>query len=118
VAAERGNPTHTLIRHGYQTSWESHLMRLVTGRTPDQPGDEDGVGDAVEKFRTKEALPKREQGKINYAPADSVWAFLPPEVEAFAINRARGKALPLMAHSSAQTSSRRVERFDLVALAF
>jgi len=106
VVAERGNPTHTLTRHGYQTGWESQLMRLMTGRTPDQPEDEDGVRDAVQKYRAKEALPRRSQGKINYANADSVGAFLSPEVEAFAINRARGKARPLMAHSWAQTTSR------------
>lgn len=107
VNAEHDNPTHTFTRHGYQTGWESQLIRLVTGRTPDQPEDEDGVRDAVQKYREKEALPKRERGKINYAKANSVGAFLSPEVEAFAINRARGKAAPLMNCAFAQTIHKR-----------
>jgi hypothetical protein len=106
VAAEKGNPTHTFTRHGYQTGWESQLMRLVTGRTPDQPEDEDGVRDAVQKYRDKEALPKKEQGKISYAAADSVGAFLCPEVEEFAITRARAKAAVLMQNRFAQTQSK------------
>ncbi|WP_213958118.1 hypothetical protein [Variovorax sp. dw_954] len=102
----KGNPTHSITRHGYQTGWESQLMRLVTGRTPDQPDDEDGVRDAVQKFRTKEALSKKEQGKITYAPADSVGAFLSPEVEHAAISLARAKAAPLLAYTQAETSSK------------
>ena len=106
VNAEKGNPTHSITRHGYQTGWESQLVRLVTGRTPDQPDDEEGSRDAVDKYNAKNALPKKEQGKINYAKADSVGAFLSPEVEAAAINRARSKAAPLLGHHFAETDAK------------
>jgi hypothetical protein len=106
VKLEHGNPTHTFTRHGYQTGWESQLMRLVTGRTPDQPDDEDGVRDAVEKYREKEKLALKDRGKITYAKADSVGAFLSPEVEEYAINRARSKATPLLTCRFAETKSK------------
>jgi len=103
VQAEQGNPTHTFTRHGYQTGWESQLVRLVTGRTPDQPDDPEGSRDAVDKYREKESLPKNKRGEISFASADSVGAFLSPEVEAFVINLARAKAQPLMHFRFAET---------------
>lgn len=106
VRAEKGNPTHSITRHGYQTGWESQLVRLVTGRTPDQPDDEEGSRDAVDKYKEKNSQPIRERGKITYAKADSVGAFLSPEVEAAAINRARSKAAPLLAHFFAETDAK------------
>ncbi len=94
--SEKGSVTHSFTRHGYQTGWESQLMRLVTGRTPDQPDDFDGVADAVDKYTAKNLLPKREQGKIEYAKADSTGAFLSPEVATFALDAAFVKAGKLL----------------------
>ncbi|MBC8732807.1 hypothetical protein [Paraburkholderia sp. UCT2] len=96
---------HSIPRHGPQTGWESQLIRLVTGRTPDQPEDPMGVKDAVEKYRRKESLPLKERGKIRYAKANSVGAFLSPEVEMAAITLARAKADPLMKYRYAETTA-------------
>lgn len=38
---------HTLVRHGYQTSWESQLIRLATGQTPDQTTNPEGLRGAL-----------------------------------------------------------------------
>lgn len=96
VLQEKGSVTHSFTRHGYQTGWESQLMRLVTGRTPDQPEDFDGVSDAVDKYRAKNSLPRNQQGKIEYAKADSTGAFLSPEEATFALATARTKAATLL----------------------
>lgn len=106
VATEKGkSPTHTLTRHGYQTGWESQLVRLVTGRTPDQPEDPEGSRDAVDKYFHKESLDRKKRGKIEFAEADSVGAFLSPEVEAFALNLARTRAAPLFPNRFGETET-------------
>lgn len=97
---------HSIARHGPQTGWEAQLIRLVTGRTPDQPEDPFGVGDAVTKYEYKESLPQNQRGKTRYAVADSVGAFLSPEVEVSAISMAKVKAAPLMGYRYAETKSK------------
>jgi hypothetical protein len=97
---------HGASRHGHQTGWEAQLVRLVTGRTPDQPDDPVGSKDAVQKYRDKEALPRNQRGKIRYAKADSVGSFLCPEVQSWAMSMARTKASPLLVYSWAETKSK------------
>ena len=80
---------HTLSRHGCQTSWESQLIRLMTGETPDQPFAQTGVRAQIMTWETSTggtgSVPERTRN-IRYAEADSVGAFLGPEVEVSAIS--------------------------------
>lgn len=111
LKADASNPDesafHGYARHGPQTGWESQLVRLVTGRTPDQPEDPYGAMDAVTKYETKNALPKRQQGKIRYAKADSTGAFFSAEVETTAIQQALAKSAPLQRFKLAETSTKK-----------
>jgi hypothetical protein len=112
---------HGATRHGHQTGWEAQLVRIVTGRTPDQPDDPEGSRDAVEKYQEKEALPKNKRGKIRYAKTDSVGAFLCPEVQSWALSMAETKAKPLMAYSWAETKTKTATtwvEYDYVEVCF
>lgn len=82
---------HTISRHGYQTGWEAQLVRLMTSETPDQPFALNGVRGTILEWETSagdtESIPGPGRN-IRYAAADSVGAFLNPEVEVAAINAA------------------------------
>jgi len=83
---------HTISRHGYQTGWEAQLVRLMTGETPDQPFALTGVRAQIQEWEKSTGgtgsvpAPTR---NIRYAPADSVGAFLGPEVETLALTKAQ-----------------------------
>ncbi|TXL71782.1 hypothetical protein FHP25_28350 [Vineibacter terrae] len=82
---------HTISRHGYQTGWEAQLVRLMTGETPDQPFAQTGVRGTILQWDTSMGDTMNAPGRtrnIRYAEADSVGAFLNPEVEVAAINAA------------------------------
>lgn len=85
---------HTISRHGCQTSWEAQLIRLMTGETPDQPFAQTGVRAQIREWEKSTgetgSLPERGRN-IRYAAADSVGAFLGPEVETSAISLASQK---------------------------
>ena len=82
---------HTISRHGYQTGWEAQLVRLMTGETPDQPFAQTGVRAQILEWEKSTgvtgSLPDRTRN-VRYAVADSVGAFLGPEVEVAAIREA------------------------------
>ncbi|TWS96131.1 hypothetical protein [Reyranella sp. CPCC 100927] len=82
---------HTISRHGYQTGWEAQLVRLMTSETPDQPFALTGVRGTILQWDTSGGDTVTAPGRtrnIRYAEADSVGAFLNPEVEVAAINAA------------------------------
>jgi hypothetical protein len=88
---------HTISRHGYQTGWEAQLIRLMTGETPDQPFALNGVRGTILHWDTSAGpreLPVRTRN-IRYAEADSVGAFLSPEVAVAVINAAAVRATDL-----------------------
>ncbi len=89
---------HTISRHGYQTGWEAQLVRLMTGETPDQPFALTGVRAEIakwEKSTGEEGTVAGRTRNIRYAAADSVGAFLGPEVEASAISLASARTREL-----------------------
>lgn len=82
---------HTISRHGYQTGWEAQLVRLMTGETPDQPFALTGVRAQIQQWEKSTGgtgtVPPPTRN-LRYAAADSVGAFLGPEVETMAITKA------------------------------
>lgn len=110
---------HTISRHGPQTGWVAQLVRLMTGETPDQPFALNGVRASIlqwEKTSGEQgALPDRTRN-IRYAAADSVGAFLGPEMEVEAIKFAslRTKELQsgMFAEMETGPSTRRVKKWE------
>jgi hypothetical protein len=99
---------HTMSRHGYQTGWEAQLIRLMTGETPDQPFALNGVRGTILQWATPSGqrdMPARTRN-VRYAEADSVGAFLSPEVAVAAINAAAIKTTELRKGVRAQMTAR------------
>jgi len=108
-----GKVAHSLTRHGYQTGWESQIIRVCTGKTPDQEYDTWGTGGTVD---WKVAGTKHKAGKPNpgmrdrLAPANSTGAFLSPDIEVQVINKAVGVASPIMPYDEALGETRRGDK--------
>lgn len=83
---------HTISRHGPQTGWESQLVRLFTGQTPDQRFAPSGVRSTISSWK-REGQPDgsyiEDDRNLRYAAADTTGAFISPEVEVAAINLAQ-----------------------------
>lgn len=110
---------HTITRHGPQTGWESQLVRLATGRTPDQPDDQAGIKTLGQGWKTIDQYGTR-TGGMRYAAANTVGAFLSPETETTALTIAKGKASRIQPYDFAEVVSKTGQKsytpFDYIEL--
>ena len=67
----KGSAFHTFTRHGYQTGWEAQLIRLASGRTPDQDSDPMGIGSYISHWKGQAPPKYNKDGSVILHPDDT-----------------------------------------------